>query len=89
MLRLRQMVGETVKGVVLFIHQTRILDLKIHGIEFGGIWLECQNVTEGMLARIGEQSAPKTPIVFVPYSQIKFLLSSIDAPALSERGFGV
>jgi hypothetical protein len=84
-----EMIGQNVFAVVPFIHATKLQTLKIHGAEAGGIWVECQALTDLLLKAVGAQVAPKTPIFFLPFQQLLFAGSSIDQPSLSEKGLGL
>jgi hypothetical protein len=87
--RFQEMIGETLLGVILPLHPTQMVSFKLRAVEAGGLWIESQIVIEGLLRKLGEQASEKTPLLFVPFSQIKYIAAFHDVPALSERGFGV
>jgi len=88
-MKFEDMIGETVLAVVPFIDSVIFQQLKIHGAEAGGIWVECQHLTDKVLKSIRMPAVAKTPIFFVPFSQITFAWRAIDQTALSEQSFGV
>ena len=70
--------------------QDTMLELKLHGIEQGGIWVENQTLTDIMLDAAHETSLPSTPIFFVPYSSIRWaFVMADDLPSLSSRKLGL
>jgi hypothetical protein len=57
---------------------------KIHAVEASGIWVESQTMIEKMLAIVGRTSGAATPLFFLPFSSIVFVMASIALPSLSE-----
>jgi hypothetical protein len=59
-----------------------VYTVTLHGVEAGGVWLESPE-----LSKIAEGLAPhhETPVFFLPFSQIGFLLAS--SLALDEESF--
>jgi len=51
--------------------------------------MECQTLTDEMLQKTGLAVAPKTPVWFLPYGEMAFVLSSVDEPALDEVALGL
>lgn len=86
---LNSMVGEIIVALVPIFHKTKFQQLKLHGVEDAGVWVENQAINDLLLAQVGVSTSPKTLIVFLPWHQISFVLGSYDAPSLSEKGFGV
>jgi hypothetical protein len=84
-----EMVGETVLAIVPFIDRVVFQELKIHGAEAGGIWVECQYLTNLALRSIKRPAAERTPIFFLPFAQITVAWRAIDQTSLSEQSFGV
>ena len=79
------MIGGTVGAVIPKLGgPTKIVSVRLHGVEAGGVWIESQTMTDLLLQTFKLQAASKTPIFFVPYHEITFLLTSIDVPALNE-----
>lgn len=84
-----ELVGHNVAAVIPIIHQTKFQEIKIHGCEAGGLWIECQALTNLVLKAIGQQVSEKTPVFFLPFHQITFAWTVLDQPSLSESAFGV
>lgn len=61
-----------------------IWEVKLLGIEPGGIWVECQALTEVVLKSIQQSVLGCTPIIFLPFSSIQFAGAFLDRVALSE-----
>jgi hypothetical protein len=85
----KDLIGQVVIAAVPFIHETKLQQLKIHGAEAGGIWVESQALIDTTLKAAGVTMGKKTPIFFLPFDQIIFAVWSIDQPSLSEKGLGV
>jgi hypothetical protein len=64
---------------------TEMQKVKLHLVEDSGIWIESQSLTDKILQSQKVTMAPKTLVFFVPWSQITFVLSSLDMPSISER----
>jgi hypothetical protein len=88
-MQFEEMIGETVIAIVPFIDRVKFQELKIHGAEAGGIWVESQTLTNLVLKSIKQASAPRTPIFFVPFSQITMAWQAIEQTSLSEPSFDV
>lgn len=87
--QLKDMIGQNIFALVPFFNRTTVQTLKLHDVENGGMWVENQSFTNLALKTFGVQAAPKTALFFLPWSQITFVASQFDAPALSETAFGV
>jgi hypothetical protein len=48
-----------------------------------------QRLTDATLKKVGRDSLPVTPIVFLPFHQIDLLLLFDESLSLSEQSFGV
>jgi hypothetical protein len=83
------MVGQLILVRITFLNPTEYQTAKLHGIEMGGLWLECQSLTDWFLSHREQATAPITVVAFVPYAQILCVLSSIGSISLSEKAFGV
>jgi hypothetical protein len=86
---LREMVGQSITALVPMIDNVKLQELKLHGVEDGGVWVESQYLINVLLSSLGVAAAPKTVIFFLPFHQISFVLGSLNVPALSEKGLGV
>ena len=86
--RLHDMIGGIIHGMVPMLSKSEIIKLKLYAVDAGGIWVESQDFVNSLLASMNLSAIPKTPVFFLPYHQITFLVSMEDAPALSEKSFG-
>ena len=85
MMKLDEMIGETflLASLVAFdsSHQVPyVYVIKLHGVEAGGIWIESNVLTKGVESVARERFAAnipkdKTPVYFLPYSQIAYLFA--------------
>jgi hypothetical protein len=89
MLNLTEMVGQVIVAHIPRLHPTLFQEVRLHGVEVGGIWIESQMMTNTFFATAGYSASPKTLVFFFPYNQIGFVMSSIEGPSLSEKSFGV
>ena len=64
-------------------------ELRLIGIEDGGIWVESQALSNLWLAKLGLPASPRTLVWFLPYHEIKIVMHSIEQTSLSESAFGV
>jgi hypothetical protein len=59
----------------------------VRGAEAGGIWVESQKITDLMLRLVVQQSMSEvTPVVFVPFSSIDWILTFKNIPSISSEG---
>ena len=70
-------------------HPTKYQTVKVVGVESGGLWIECQEITNRVLQMAGAPSAPRTIVVFLPYHSIGEVAHFVDGPSLNEKSFGV
>jgi hypothetical protein len=82
------LVGKTVPIKIPMIHETKFQEVIIRGVDYGGIWIESESMTQDMLNGSGA-SALKTPVFFIPYHAIKFAYYGSEKLALSEKAFGL
>lgn len=62
---------------------------KVVGVDYGGVWVEHQSVTDLTHKELGEQALHKTPVMFIPYHRILSVFAESDKVSLSEKGFGL
>jgi hypothetical protein len=67
----------------------KLQEVTLLGVEAGGVWLECQNVTNAALASLSAPSSQNTPVWFVPYGEITLGFAAIPKRALNEKAFGL
>ena len=66
-----------------------ILKLKLEGIDQGGIWIQNQTLTDGILRAMNRASFEATPIIFVPYSAILYAVVLAEGASLSAEKLGL
>jgi hypothetical protein len=84
---LKQMVGENIIASVPSISKEPMISLRLHGVTRHGIWVESQSFTDAMLRRFNAAASITTPILFIPFQRIDFIVDSLDEIALSEDSF--
>ena len=75
--------GGMITASVPFLEPNKLLEMKVCGIDAGGIWVECQTLTDIVLRTINTATLPTMPILFLPYSQIRFAFVSVEGQSLS------
>ncbi len=88
MKNLHELIGEEILAKVPLIHRGQYQTLRLHGVEEGGIWIESEVLTQLALS-MSKKAAAGTPIFFLPFHQIQFLMQMTEKLALSEKAFGV
>ena len=63
--------------------------VRIVSVEAAGLWVESDPMTKRILQRSGQAVLPRTPVFFVPFSEITLLCDLADYPALSEKALGL
>lgn len=91
-LRLYDMIGEVLSASVP--EMTELLGdvpqkLKLVSVDVGGIWIECQILTDKTLAVASRQDASDSPVMFLPFSSIRYLARLYGVPSLSEQALGL
>jgi len=85
-LKLENYVGQEIH--IVFHGEGKPHELKLWGVDIGGIWIESQDFTEASLAAAQVSMSDKTVLAFVPYHRIEMILATIDLPSFSERVLG-
>jgi hypothetical protein len=86
---LASMVGEVIIARIPLLDAESMTLVKLHGIEAQGIWIESQDFTNELMERFRFSSSRTTPLVFVPFDKVDFIIASLDSLSLSERSFGL
>jgi hypothetical protein len=86
---LRQMVGEEIMGLIPLMDPKIIKVLRLRSLDVGGLWVESEEFTQMMLTGFKVPASSRTPLMYLPFHEIKFLLQSTEQIALSEKAFGV
>jgi hypothetical protein len=86
---LKDLIGEHILVSFVGDKTAQLFDVKLHGVEAGGIWIERHDVAQALLT-LTKMSVSKMPLFFYPYSQIACIcIGSEDLTAVSEKSFGV
>jgi hypothetical protein len=86
---LTERIGEEILASVPSIDPVLFQILTLHAVESSGLWAESQKLTDVLLGAMKQVAANKTPIFFLPWHQIRFLIDSVEKTALHEKAFGV
>ncbi len=78
------LVGQTVGMLVPTLEANQTIRVKIHAVEASGVWIESQMMIEKMLATLGKTYGAATPLFFLPFSSVGYIVASIALPSLSE-----
>jgi hypothetical protein len=63
--------------------------VKLLGVEAGGVWIESQEITNQFLAHFRVATAPNTFVFFLPYGEIEIISVHIPTVGLNETAFDV
>ena len=58
-------------------------------VEGGGVWVECQALTNFMLEKFKLPYASRVPIFFLSFEKLRFVYYAENIPSLNETAFGV
>jgi hypothetical protein len=86
---LANMIGEVILVPIPLLDTDGMILVKLHGIEAQGIWIESQEFTNQLMEKFRFVSSRTTPLVFVPFDKVDFIIGSLDSLSLSESGFGL
>jgi hypothetical protein len=81
--------GEVILVPIPLLDTDGMILVKLHGIEAQGIWIESQEFTNQLMEKFRFVSSRTTPLVFVPFDKVDFIIGSLDSLSLSESGFGL
>jgi hypothetical protein len=87
-MKLDDFIGEEIKISIPYLGE-EFENVKLHGVESGGIWIESQHATNIVLAASGASGIPKAIVLFFPYSQIRLAMVFAPGASLNEKSFGV
>lgn len=82
------MIGEVIYGFVPSLGK-HPMEFKILSVDVGGLWVESQEYVEGILKILKKNHAQFTPIIFLPFSSISYMVLLHDSLSLSERSLGI
>jgi hypothetical protein len=83
------MVGEVIIVRIPLLDPERMSLAKLHGVEAHGIWIESQDFTNELMEKFQFSSSRTTPLVFVPFDKVDFIIAALDSLSLSEPAFGL
>ena len=86
---LASMVGEVIIVRIPLLDPERMSLVKLHGVEAHGIWIESQDFTNELMEKFQFSSSRTTPLVFVPFDKVDFIIAALDSLSLSEPAFGL
>lgn len=86
---LASMMGEVIMVRVPLLDTDGMILVKLHGIEAQGIWIESQDFTNQLMEKFRFASSRTTPLVFIPFDKVDFIIGSLDSLSLSEPAFGL
>jgi hypothetical protein len=86
---LKSMVGEMIIVRIPILDPEEMSLVKLHGVEASGLWIESQGFTDSMMKKCQLSSSITTPVLFVPFTSISFIVGSERTLALSESAFGL
>lgn len=88
-MNLTDYLGQTLLMLIPFIEENHYQQVKLMGVETGGVWIECQTLIDQMYSALDMAVSERTPVFFVPYQQILFATAWRDGMALNKSAFGV
>ena len=83
------MIGKFIVARIPVLDGENMALVRLHKVEESGIWVESQSFNETMLQKFGMAASATTLVLFVPFSGIEFIVSSVSSIALSETAFGL
>ncbi|MFI5092983.1 MAG: hypothetical protein ACHQIK_06040 [Candidatus Acidiferrales bacterium] len=86
---LQSMIGEVVIARIPLLDADGMMLVKLHAVEANGLWVESQDFTNGLMEKFQFFSSRTTPLVFVPFDKVDFIIASLDSLSLSEPAFGL
>jgi hypothetical protein len=86
---LASMIGEVIIVRIPLLDADCMMLVKLHGIEAHGIWVESQAFTNQLMEKFQFSYSRTTPLVFVPFDKVDFIIASLDSVSLSEPAFGL
>lgn len=86
---LASMIGEVIIARIPLLDAEGMELVKLHGVEAHGIWIESQQFTDRLMERFHLSSSRTTPLVFIPFDKVDFIIGAMDSLSLSEQAFGL
>lgn len=89
MRNLASFIGEVIVARIPLLDTDGMMLVKLHGIEAHGIWIESQDFTNQLMEKFHFSSSRTTPLVFVPFDKVDFIIAGLESLSLSEPAFGL
>lgn len=85
MISLKDLIGKEIVAFVPIFDKTEWQKLKLVNVENSGIWVESNAIQEWAVKGSGHTATPKTAVFFLPFSQIVFVVDSLNMPWISDE----
>lgn len=86
---LASMIGDVIIVRISLIDPEGMTHVKLHGVESHGIWIESQQFTNILMEKFHFASSCTTPLLYIPFDKIDYIVGSLDSLSLSESAFGL
>jgi hypothetical protein len=89
---LKKLIGQEISYILKRLSAEGEIQLRkavLRGVDMGGIWVEDNYLTQGVLKQDKLAVGNKTPVMFLPYSELYTIFCEVDLPSLSESSFGL
>jgi hypothetical protein len=86
---LASMIGEMIIVRIPLLDAESMDLVKLHGVEALGIWIESQQFTDRLMEKFHLSSSRTTPIIFIPFDKVDFIVAALDSLSLSESALGL
>lgn len=86
---LTEMIGELIMARIPALDAENMVFVRLHKVESSGIWVESHCYNQEMLEKFDMPVSATTLVLFVPFSSIAYIVSSIRTIALSETALGL
>ena len=86
---LQSMIGEVVIARIPLLDADGVMLVKLHAVEANGLWVESQEFTNELMEKFQFSSSRTTPLVFVPFDEVDFIIAALESLSLSEPAFGL
>jgi len=86
---LTEMIGDLIVTRIPVLDKENKIVVRLHKVEEGGIWVESQAFNEAMLEEYEMPVSVTSLLLFIPFSGIDYIVSSLHTIALSETAFGL
>ena len=88
-LSLREMVGTLIVARIPALDKENNVFVRLHRVDMGGLWVESKTFNQDMLDKYEIPASITTLVLFIPFSGIEYIISSVECVALSETALGL